>query len=523
MKGRNDEDWAVFWCSLLSPVLLGEIPERQRERYFQKLCREERRLPNGQRRRLSVRTLRRRWRRLKEQGVPGMYRQRRSDRGKPREKHAALLARAVELKKEQPRRSDKVINRILKRECGRSLPRSTLYAHLRRAGATRLKLGVSQQKIRCRWTRDQPGALWVGDFEHGPLVMHQGESCKTHLSAWIDCHSRYLVEGRYYIRENLDILADSLLRAWGNHGASREAYADNAKIYHAKALQLACAQLNIKLWHRPPRDPPAGGLIERFFQTCQGQFEAEVRASSLLTLEELNRLFAAWLQQDYHQEVHRETGQTPHERYHQEPRLIRQVDLGAVLTFFHHRVPRKVDRDFSDVRLENLFFAVDPTLRGDKVIVEYDPFSTLEEVQLYTPAGVYLGRGRRYQREKGSHPQPAPVPPTGPITPHYLDALRAAHAAAQQQQRRQGIDFHSARQRNVWSVTNFARVFARLLGRQGGLSGLTAQEMDVLAAFHARHERVTESLLRQAFSQAPSPNIPEILFQLQTLLHERND
>ena len=157
MKGRNDEDWAVFWCSLLSPVLLGEIPERQRERYFQELCREERRLPNGQRRRLSVRTLRRRWRRLKEQGVPGMYRQRRSDRGKPREKHAALLARAVELKKEQPRRSDKVINRILKREFGRSLPRSTLYAHLRRAGATRLKLGVSQQKIRCRWTRDQPG------------------------------------------------------------------------------------------------------------------------------------------------------------------------------------------------------------------------------------------------------------------------------------------------------------------------------------------------------------------------------
>ena len=64
---------------------------------------------------------------------------------------------------------------------------------------------------------------------------------------------------------------------------------DNAKIYHAKALQLACTQLNIKLLHRPPRDPPAGGLIERFFQTCQGQFEAEVRASSILTLEDLNR------------------------------------------------------------------------------------------------------------------------------------------------------------------------------------------------------------------------------------------
>ena len=59
MKGRNDEDWAVFWCSLLSPVLLGEIPEAQRERYFQGLSWQERQLPNGQRRCVSVRTLRR--------------------------------------------------------------------------------------------------------------------------------------------------------------------------------------------------------------------------------------------------------------------------------------------------------------------------------------------------------------------------------------------------------------------------------------------------------------------------------
>jgi hypothetical protein len=365
--------------------------------------------------------------------------------------------------------------------------------------------------------------LWLGDFEHGPLVIQQGQALKTHLSAWIDCHSRFIVEARYYVRENLDILADSLLRAWAGHGASRELYVDNAKIYHANALQLACAQLNIKLLHRPPRDAAPGGLIERFFQTCQTQFEAEVRASQILTLDELNRLLAAWLEVAYHQEVNRETGQTPHERYHQEPRLIRHVDLGVVLTFFHQRVPRTVDEDHSDVRIDHLFFAVDPKLRGDAVIVEYDPFSSLEEVQLYSPAEVYLGLGKRYQRERGSHPQPAPATPAEPITPHYLDALRAEHDAAHQQRRSRGIDFHSARQRNVWSLTGFAGAFARLFGRQGGLSGLTAHEMDILAAFHGRHDGLTESLLRQAFAQAGSATIPEILFQLQSLLHERHD
>lgn len=519
----NNEDWAVFWCSLLSPVLLGEIPQRRREWYFQQLSQEERLLPNGRRKRLSARTLRRQWRRLKDEGVPGLYRRRRSDRGQPRKKHSDLLDRAVALKKEQPFRSDKAINRILKREFGRQLPRSTLYRHLRQQGATRRKLGVSKEIVRCRWTRDQAGALWVGDFEHGPPVMHQGRSVKTHLSAWIDCHSRYIVEARYYVRENLDILLDSLLRAWGNHGASRELYVDNAKIYHAKVLQLACTQLNIQLLHRPPRDPPAGGLIERFFQTCQMQLEAEVRAGKILTLDDLNRVLAAWLAVAYHQDVHSETGQTPHAHYQQEPRLLRQVDLGAVLGFFHQRVPRFVDRDFSDVRVEGLIFAVDPALRGDAVVVQYDPFSPLNEVQLYTPAGDYLGRGRRYQREKGSHPQPSPASPAGPIAPHYLDALRAEHAAMQEQRRSLGIDYHSARQRNVWSLSSFARVFARLLGRQGGVSGLTTQEMDLLAAFHARHDRVTEGLLRQAFEQAPAATLPEVLFQLQSLFPERND
>lgn len=121
----------------------------------------------------------------------------------------------------------------------------------------------------------------------------QGRAVKTHLSAWIDCHSRYIVGARYYVRESLDILVDSLLRAWGQHGASHELYVDNAKIYHAKALTLACTALNIRLLHRPPRDPPAGGLIERFFRTVQEQLEAEVRAAALLTLDEPNRALAA--------------------------------------------------------------------------------------------------------------------------------------------------------------------------------------------------------------------------------------
>ncbi len=81
---HDDQAWAVFWCSLLSPLLLGEVPEAEREAYFRILAEEERLLPNGQRKRISVRTLRRWWKRLREEGVEGTFRRRRSDRGRPR-------------------------------------------------------------------------------------------------------------------------------------------------------------------------------------------------------------------------------------------------------------------------------------------------------------------------------------------------------------------------------------------------------------------------------------------------------
>ncbi|MCP4987363.1 MAG: transposase family protein, partial [Colwellia sp.] len=90
-----------------------------------------------------------------------------------------------------------------------------------------------------------------------------GEVVATYLSLFIDCHSRYIVEGRYYLKENLDNLIDSLLRAWALQGTSRELYVDNAKIYHANQLKAACYCLHIKLLHRPPRDAAAGGLVEK--------------------------------------------------------------------------------------------------------------------------------------------------------------------------------------------------------------------------------------------------------------------
>ena len=188
---------------------------------------------------------------------------------------------------------------------------------------------------------------------------------------------------------------------------------------------------------------------------------------------------------------------------------------------FQRRERRIVHRDFSDVTVEGRHFAVDPKLRGDRVEVRYDPFQASgepQEVQLYSTEGHYLGVGRLYGREKGQHPQPAPPANQPPIEPAYLDALEAELNNSHDQRRQSGLDFQSASRRNIWSLSSFATLIAKLLGREGGLSALSLEEIAALRAFHARHDRVSESLLRAAVAAAESPTIPHVLFQVQALL-----
>jgi transposase InsO family protein len=516
----REERWAVFWCSLLSPLLYGEVPPEEAGRFLNELASCEHVFPDGRRRRPSRATLWRKWKKYREGGFEALFRRRRSDRGQSRKHPQAMIAKAVELKTEQPRRSNVPINEFLRAEFHAAIPKSTLYRHLKRAGATRLKLGISRQKVRRRWTRDHSNAVWLGDFEDGPCVLVGDQAVATHLSAFIDCHSRYVVEARYYLRENLDILLDSLLRAWAVHGASRELYLDNAKIYHAHALKAACFALNIRLLHRGVGDPPPGGLIERFFETAQGQLESEVRAGDILTLDRLNHALAAWLDQSYHQQPNSETEQSPLDRYQQGNRFTRHVNLQEVLKYFLRKVRRRVNKTFADVQVDRFFFEVDPRLRGDRVEVRYDPFCPLETVLLYSLEGEYLGVGRRYDRDTARQ-QPVHAPPSKPKH-NYLDLLIQKHEQALRD-RHAGIDYQAvlAVAGRRWPFVEFVKQLASHMGRKSGLTAFTTEELESLQKVYQRLTALDAPMLREACERATGRTIPDIVLVLQQLAHEK--
>jgi transposase InsO family protein len=519
---RNDLVWTAFRASLLAPLLTGEVTREERGSYFRKLSQETHILPDGKSGTISMRTLRRWYQQLRSSGIDGLKPKRRSDRGQAQRDNHQKILRAVELKREGPHRSDQVINRVLKSEFGSGLARSTLYRHLSIQGATRKRLGVQSKKVRCQWTRDTPDSLWMGDFSHGPIVLFQGEPRQTHLSAWVDMHSRYSVDARFYLHENLDILVDSLLRAWAKHGAPRELYADNGKIYHSNGLVIACTKLAIKKLHRPPREPEPGGLIERFFQTAQSQFISEVKACQTLTFEQLNQAFSAWLQSAYHQQIHSVTGQTPDARYHTDSRITRHVDVTEVESYFYRSDIRTVDPTYSDVSIDKRLYRVDPRLRGMRVLVQFNPFRSdpqqPDEVKLYDLQDVYLGVGQRYERQRGAHPEP---PSTGKPKPllesPYIKCLLEDHQRKLAEACQAGISYQSAMQHDVLSLAQLCQHISRYLGRSG-LSGLTELELEVIEVFYRKHPQVRSWQVPRAAEQAAGGGLPQLLWALQKLL-----
>lgn len=510
---KKDEERALFWCTLLHPVLFGEVSPEETPAFLKKLSGEEHLFPDGKRKRPSVSTLRRKLRKYQKEGFQALARKRRSDRGKPRARSQETIARAVELKRDQPRRSHVTLNKFLQAEGKGRIPKSTLYRHLKGAGATRLKLGVEKEPVRCRWTYEHTHDLWVGDFEEGPFALYQEDVVPTHLSAFIDCHSRDIVEARYYFRQDLDILIDSLLRAWATHGASSKLYVDQAKIYTSRALRAACYALNIELLHRKAGDPAGGGLIEKFFQTTQSQFEAEVRTGTILTLEDLNRSLSAWLEMSYRREPHSETGDPPRERYHKGLTVLRQVDMEKALVFFMRRAERTVHHDFSDVQLDGRFYRVQKQLRGDRVEVRYDPFSSCGTVILYSLGGEYLGKGHLHHREQG---EPGDASPARKPKYSYLDLLVRQHEEDLRQKTR-GIDYRRALAERPWPFHAFVKTLAQLLGRKGGPSAFNSGELETLKKIFNRHSGLSEPLLLEAFERAPEKTFPHIAYGLQQL------
>jgi len=191
-------------------------------------------------------------------------------------------------------------------------------------------------------------------------------------------------------------------------GIPKIVYLDNGKVYHSQLFHWACAQMGTMVSHTQPYDAASKGKIERFFRTVRERF-LPLLSYPVTSLEELNRAFGKWLEEDYHRRVHSSLGMSPLDKYLSlvtQVKFAREPDL--VRELFLKRESRRVHND-ATISIGGRLFEVPPALTGQKVEVRFEP-GDLSEILIYANekfAGkglpVQLADNARMKRNRGEN------------------------------------------------------------------------------------------------------------------------
>jgi putative transposase len=345
-----------------------------------------------------------------------------------------LLDLAVKLKRENPARTathivELIVTDLASQGRDRQVPSArTVQRHFARLGLN-VRPDGSPPEAFGRFEAAKVNDLWVGDVAHGPRVAGR----KALLFAFLDDHSRLIVGHRWGRHEDVLRLEAALRRGIASRGVPGRIYVDNGSPFVSHQLQRICAVLGIQLVHSRPGRPQGRGKIERFFATVRSQFLVEIADDQLATLEELNRLFTAWVETRYHHRTHRETETSPLARFTAAgiPDVPTPAQLREAFLWSETRTVTKT----SMVALHGNHYEVDPALVGRRVQLVFDPFdlATLE-VRF---DGRDFGLAIPHQLTTHVHPKATAEPPdvldgmdTTPTGIDYLTLIEDEHRQA---------------------------------------------------------------------------------------------
>jgi transposase InsO family protein len=424
---------ALARYTLILPIMR-ESSRRQRHQMRKNIATTRHDFPPGVRRGVSVTTLYRWEKAYQRGGFDALKPQPRRDKAS-RAISSATLDRAEALKREQPFRSARAIINMLLLDSSNPIPETelserTLRRQLSKRGATTAQLAAEQQpKPYRRFERNAFGDLWQGDALHGPYLPDPAAPDKkrpTFLFAFIDDHTRLVPHAQFYWNEQLPRLEDCFKRAVRRYGAPLAVYVDRGAVYKSKQFDTACATMGVQRILATAYYPEGKGKIERFFGFVRSDFLPELETSEVTTLHQLNQSLLAWLEVVYHRKHHSETGQSPLERFRQNPNpAARSVDPETLHQAFLHRDRRKVAKT-ATVSFQGNRYLVPAFLRGQTIELRYDPFD-LSHLEIWFQE-QFLEMAQPEKIVASHHPEvtpdPVPAAPSPDTSLDYLALLR---------------------------------------------------------------------------------------------------
>jgi putative transposase len=421
------ESLALWRYHLIAEALNPRLGGRERGLLVRSIAGEHR-APNGEPRPVSRTTLDRWIRAYRAQGLAGLRDRPRADRGGART-DPSLLDEAIRLRLEQPARSAAHISEIVATRHGVRIPERTLREQLRRRGFTRAEL-LRDGRTFGRYESDAPNERWIGDVLVGPYVPHPRApgSVRARLFLLVDDHSRLLVHGRWVGNETLRAGQEVLHAAILRRGLPEQLYVDNGSAYSGAELARSCAILGVRLIHSRPYAPEGRGKQERLNRVIRERFLLEAEQVGIVSFEELNERFEAWVERYLNVRVHSETGESPLARYGKVRR--RDANLEVLRTAFLWSAHRRVSRT-ATISFEGNEYEVDAALAGRMVELRYRPEDLFAIEIWHDGRQVGWATPRRIARHVHRSAPPPPTVPPPPTGIDYLGQVLADHEAAE--------------------------------------------------------------------------------------------
>ena len=425
MKSKS-EKIALFRYGLVAPLVIEVLPHGELSRRAREIVSRQYDIPYSNRTSLCLDTLLHWAVRYRHGGFEALAPQPRQDRGQSRVITSQLADLIERLKRENPHRTGATLLRELVLSSGQNDPEvsaSTLYRFLKQRGLTARQLlaPAAHKKFEAQYSNQ----IWQSDMLFGPYIQSPGGGkMQVFLHAILDDASRLVPHAQFYPNQGLDAALDCLRQAVAARGLPGRFYVDNAKIYRSQQLARIAASIGILIVHTPPYQPEGRGKIERFFRRVRDQFLTNLAPKLLLSLQDLNARFWAWIDNAYHCSEHTALGTTPLLRWQRDIEQIRLLSPTTDLRrLFFYRLDRLVRKDCTFL-LQNRFYEAPPHLAGQTIEVRFDPLDT-SQVDIYfqgQPQGVARIVDPIVNAQlPSSKPKPSPEPQSTGI--NYVELL----------------------------------------------------------------------------------------------------
>jgi hypothetical protein len=148
------------------------------------------------------------------------------------------------------------------------------------------------------------------------------------------------------------------------------------------------------------------GKVESFNRYCVTNFIAEVKASRIRTLDQLNEAFVAWIEEEYNQRRHSELGTSPKNRWMKDVSRIHYLEEEKIRVAFLWREVRTADKT-AVVRLFNRKYKVCQQLARKKLELRYDP-ERLDQIEIFVD-GAFRQRAKPLQIGANRTPKQLPI------------------------------------------------------------------------------------------------------------------